>query len=134
MGDARENCGLAGVEAPGIAAHRHHKATVKLACRFSRERAVKGRVHHRSVVDREKRHRHQPPRPKAQATEQAVGFQMHFAVATKAGGAHRHRLDHGAKAANAGASRINLGQAAAQQRHIGGGAANVADQRIGCPR
>ena len=54
-------------------------------------------------------------------------MQMHLAVAAQPRGAHRHRLDHGAEAADPRALRVDLGQAAAQQRHIRRRAADVAD-------
>ncbi len=85
---------------------------------------------HRPVVHRQQGHRDQPPRPKPQAALQPGLHQVHLAVAAKAGGAHRHRLDHGAETADAGALRVDLGQAVAQQRHVRCGAADVADQRI----
>ena len=84
----------------------------------------------RRVIHRQQRQRHQPFRPQSQGPFQPLE-QMHLAVATQAGGAHRHRLDHGAIGADTGALRVNRGFAAAQQADIGGGAANIADQRVG---
>ena len=126
----RQHGDFARTQSVGRARHRQHKATVKLARGFGSQRAFQCVDHHRTMRHRQQGHRDQPAWPQSQAALQPLGDHMHFAVAAQTGGAHRHRLDHGTKAANPRAFGVNLGQAIAQQGDVGGGAADVGHQCI----
>ena len=76
------------------------------------------------------RQRHQAARPEQDFWVERAILQRHFGIAAEAEGAHGDRLDHGAEAADGGAFRIEPGTAAVEHGDVGGGAANVGDDRI----
>ena len=67
---------------------------------------------------------------KRDATRQALGHEMGFAVTAQPHCAHCHGFDHRAIGPDARTRRIDCRSPVAQHRHVGGCATNVADQRI----
>ena len=111
--------------------HRNDEAAVGFPRDFGCERAIKGGVDHRARIDSQKRNRDQAARTKPEVAAQAFGAKVNLAVAAKAGCAHGHCFNHGAIAADQCACGVDLGQTAAQNGDVGGGAANVADKGVG---
>ena len=107
---------------------RQHDLAAVLRRDLLRQRVVQHVMHQCGMVHRRQRNRHDPARPKAQPAIEPFDH-MHRTVATKARGAHRHRLDHGAERPHPRALWVDLGAAILQQANIRRRAADIADQR-----
>ena len=82
------------------------------------------------MLEREQAHRHGTAGAEFQLELKACFDQMDFAIAAKADGAHGNRLHHGLKATDAGTEGVEPGRAVPHDGDVGGGAANVGDNRI----
>ena len=105
-----------------------HECRIVIARHRPPELRVQRAVDHLRRLLRNQASGQHPARPKRQTTLQPV-LQMHLAIAAKAGGMHRHRLDHGAPGANLRAGRIDHRAAATQNGHIRGSATDIRYQR-----
>jgi len=87
-------------------------------------------VHQFGLGDRQLAHRHHLARAEQQHAAGGAHVVHHPAVAAEAVGVHGHGLHHGAVTAHSGAIGTDVRHATAQYRDVGGGAADVADDRV----
>ena len=114
-----------------LTCHGTHKAPVIFAGGGAAQLRIKRGMDHLGCLCRDERNGQDPLGSQRHPPMQAFCQEMHLAVAPQTSGAHGNGLYHRAVAADAGPCGVDRGPAIAQQGYIGGGAANVADQRTG---
>ena len=95
------------------------------------ELLVEHRVHQRGLVDRQLADRHHLARPEEQHRTDGALVVAHVAVAAETVRVHRDRRHHRLMTAHRRTVGADDGHAVAQHRDVGGGAADVGDDRVG---